>query len=284
MKRRPRTTRHAPHKALRRATAALLGLGTMAATAIAHAQPFLGGRPIDVSLDGHRSDWLFDVTTISVTVLFVIMVAIILIATTMHRDKPGREAHYDHGIGRSHLLLTAAISSVIFFGVDGVLLASSFTSLHEGFWKFPASNQAVDIEVEAQQWGWNIRYPGPDGKFNTPDDVIRFNEMAIPVNKPVLVKLKSKDVIHSFYLPNFRTKQDAVPGQITKLWFEAVQTGSFEIGCAQHCGVNHYKMKGQLNVLSPEEFQVWLGQASADSMRRYDANDTEAHWGWDWES
>jgi cytochrome c oxidase subunit II len=263
--------------------AALAAAGTLAVAAAARADAFLGGRPVDVSLDGHRGDWLFDVTTISVTLLFVIMVSIMLGAVFLHRDRPGREAHYDHGIGRSHLLLTAAISSTIFFGVDGVLLASSYNSLHEAFWNYPASNAAVDIEVMAQQWGWLVRYAGPDRKFNTADDILKFNEMAIPVDTPVLVKLKSKDVIHSFYLPNFRTKQDAVPGQITKLWFQATQTGTFEIGCAQHCGVNHYKMKGSLQVIDKATFDRWLADEAADAGRRYDADDAEAHWGWDWE-
>jgi cytochrome c oxidase subunit 2 len=250
---------------------------------LAHAA-VLGGRPVDVSLDGHRGDWLFDVTTISVTILFLIMVGILLTAALTHREKGKHEVHYDHGIGRKHLMLTATISSIIFFGVDGVLLVSSYNSLHEAFWNFPASNTSEHIEVMAQQWGWNVRYAGPDGKFNTPDDVLRFNEIAIPVNTPVEIKLKSKDVIHSFYLPNFRTKQDAVPGYVTRLWFQAVEKGTYEIGCAQHCGVNHYKMKGTLQILDPGEYRDWLKEAGADSARRFDANDVEAHWGWDWES
>jgi cytochrome c oxidase subunit 2 len=266
----------------------LLGISAAAlctlAPAIARAQ-FLGGRPTDVSLDGHRGDWLFDVTTVSVTLLFVIMVAIMLGAVLLHRDKPGREAHYDNGIGRSHLMLTAAISSVIFFGVDGVLLSSSYNSLHEAFWAYPTDNpKTVKIEVLAQQWGWNVRYAGTDGKFNTADDILSWNDVTIPVDTPVMVKLKSKDVIHSFYLPNFRTKQDAVPGQITKLWFQATQTGDFEIGCAQHCGVNHYKMKGSLKIVKQADFDAWSKDAGADSARRFDATDTDAHWGWDWES
>ncbi|MSP60165.1 MAG: cytochrome C oxidase subunit II [Myxococcales bacterium] len=263
----------------------LLAAAVVAASCgVAHAQ-FIGGRPLDVSLDGHRGDWLFDVTTLSVTLLFIIMVGIMLGAALLHRDKPGRKAHYETGIGRSHLVLTAVISSVIFFGVDGVLLVSSFNSLTEGFWKWPANDgKTVTVEVMAQQWGWNLRYPGKDGKFNTPDDILTWNDMPIPKDVPVMIKMMSKDVIHSFYLPNFRTKQDAVPGQVTQLWFQAVEKGEFEIGCAQHCGVNHYKMKGMLKVVEQADFNQWLETAGADAVRRYDAADTEAHWGWDWES
>ncbi len=262
--------------------------GAILVPAVAHAS-MLGGRPIDVSKDGHRGDWLFDVTTISVSLLFVIMVCIMLGAVFMHREKAGDGRKYDehdHGIGRSHLMLTATISSIIFFGVDGVLLVSSYNSLHEAFWNFPAqeAGKTVEVEVMAQQWGWNIRYPGADGKFNTPDDIVKWNEMTIPVDTPVTVKFKSKDVIHSFYLPNFRTKQDAIPGYTTKFWFQAVQTGEYEIGCAQHCGVNHYKMRGQLHVVPRADYDVFLKEAAADAARRYDANDKDAHWGWDWES
>ncbi len=91
-------------------------------------------------------------------------------------------------------------------------------------------------------------------------------------------------MIHSFYLPNFRTKQDAVPGYTTRFWFQAVETGNFEIGCAQHCGVNHYKMRGELHVVERGEFDAWMKEAAEDAARRYDPKDTDAHWGWDWES
>jgi cytochrome c oxidase subunit 2 len=243
------------------------------------------GRPIDVSVDGHRSDWLFYVTTVSITVLFLIMVGILLWAVLMHRQGKNTHPHYEHGVGGKHLVFTAIISSIIFFGVDGTLLYNSFVDLTHGFWNWPtASDHPVVIEIYAQQWAWNVRYPGPDGKFNTPDDVITLNEVHIPVDQPVMIKLKSKDVIHSFYLPNFRTKQDAVPGATTQLWFQAKQKGLFEIGCAQHCGVNHYKMRGFLTIESGQDFDAWLKQQSNDSQRRYDEADVQAHWGWDWES
>jgi cytochrome c oxidase subunit II len=242
------------------------------------------GRPLDVSLDGYRSDWLFNVTTVSISVLFVIMAGILVWTSLVHRDKPERHAHYEHGIGRKHLLLTAVISSIIFFGVDGTLLYNSFKDLNAGFWKWPTKQQSpVEVEVLAQQWGWNIRYPGADGKFNTADDIVTWNEMHVPVDRPVFVKLKSKDVIHSFYLPNFRTKQDAFPNFVTQIWFQAKQTGNFEIGCAQHCGVSHYKMRGFLTVSAANDYEAWAQQAAADSQRRYDDSDPTAHWGWDWE-
>ena len=102
-------------------------------------------------------------------------------------------------------------------------------------------------------------------------------------DKPVLLRMQSKDVIHSFYLPNFRTKQDTFPGAITRLWFQAKQPGVFDIGCAQHCGANHYKMRGQLTVDTADRYADWEKGEVAAGMRRFDPGDVEAHWGWDWE-
>jgi len=269
---------------LKLAQLAALGatLGALGATALA--EPGYG-RPLDVSLDGHRSDWLFNVTTVSISVLFLIMAGILVWTSLVHRDRPGREAHYEHGTGRSSIILTAVISSIIFFGVDGTLLYNSFVDLSNAFYKFPTKqDNPVTVEVYAQQWAWTFRYPGADGKFNTADDVVSFNDLYIPENTPVMLKLKSKDVIHSFYLPNFRTKQDAVPGSTTQLWFQATKTGEFEIGCAQHCGVNHYKMRGFLHITKKDEFTQWLKDEDVQARLKYDEKDSDAHWGWDWES
>ncbi|HEV8325358.1 MAG TPA: cytochrome C oxidase subunit II, partial [Myxococcota bacterium] len=132
------------------------------------------------------------------------------------------------------------------------------------------------------QWAWDARYPGPDGKFNTKDDIVTLNDIRVPVNTPVVFELASVDVIHSFYLPNFRVKNDAMPGMINHLWFTSKETGIFEIACAQHCGVNHYKMRALLHVLPRDGYDRWAAEASANSARAFDEADTSAHWGWEW--
>jgi cytochrome c oxidase subunit 2 len=111
----------------------------------------------------------------------------------------------------------------------------------------------------------------------------------VPIGVPIDLKLRSKDVVHSFYLPNFRTKIDVIPGSTTRLWFQAVDTGRFEIGCAQHCGVNHYKMRAELTALPYDDFRHWSARAAIDSMERAGsepARDTAAGApapdGWDW--
>ena len=123
---------------------------------------------------------------------------------------------------------------------------------------------------------------GPDGRFATPDDVVTLGELHVPTGRPISLKLRSKDVVHSFYLPNFRTKIDAIPGNTTRLWFQAQEAGQYEIGCAQHCGPNHYKMRGTLTALPRQGFDTWLAAASEDARRGFDPEDAGARWGWEW--
>jgi cytochrome c oxidase subunit 2 len=239
-------------------------------------------RPFDASLDGFRNDALFNITTLMVSVLFVIVSGILLWSVVMHRQ--GRHtANYERGIGRRHLLFTAVITAVIFFGVDGTLLVDSYLDLDQVLWKFPRpEDHPLQIEVWAQQWSWNIRYAGPDGQFMTPDDVVTIDELHVPIGRPVLVHMRSKDVVHSFYLPNFRIKQDVVPGAETRAWFVGKVAGHYELGCAQHCGANHYRMRGLVTVESTDAFDAWLRTQSEVAKKKFDEDDTDAHWGWPW--
>lgn len=143
---------------------------------------------------------------------------------------------------------------------------------------FPAEDQANVVEMVAEQFAWGFQYPGGDGVFakkdpkqispsNTigidlqdpagADDLISINELHVPLGKPTLLYMTSKDVIHSFFVPEFRTKQDVVPGMRIPLWFEPTKPGRYEIGCAQLCGLGHYRMRGEVVVHTPEEFEEW---------------------------
>jgi cytochrome c oxidase subunit 2 len=90
------------------------------------------------------------------------------------------------------------------------------------------------------------------------------------------------DVLHAFYLPNFRYKIDAVPGTVNGMWIQATQTGEYAIACAQHCGTNHYKMGATMTVMPKEDFKQWHDKSSAIATAAFDPDDLEAHWGWDW--
>ncbi len=114
------------------------------------------------------------------------------------------------------------------------------------------------IQITGKQFNWEIVYPGPDRKFGTEDDLQIDNELHVPVGKVVHVVLKSKDVIHSFFLPHLRLKQDAVPGREIQAWFEATKPGQFEMPCAELCGFGHSGMNGQLIVQPQEEYEKWV--------------------------
>lgn len=241
------------------------------------------GLPRDVSTEGWRIDWLINVTLVAVSVLFAIMVVWMLWACLRHGR--AHEANYDHGVSRRSRLAKAGVAAAIFLGVDGNLFVNSTVDLHDTFWNFEkveADPRTVRVEVNAHQWAWDFRYAGPDGRMSTPDDVVVLNELRVPVGAPVLLELGSTDVLHSFYVPNLRLKQDVVPGNVTAMWFAVKQAGEYDIGCAQHCGTHHYKMRGTLHAVAPAEWQRWRREAGVLAARAHDPADATAHWGWEW--
>ena len=239
--------------------------------------------PVDASQDGHRISWLIDITNVFITILFVVMVIWMVWAVFAHNEK--HEAEYDHGDSRHHVTVALTISAIIFVVVDGNLFYNATKDLTEVFWNFDkalSTEGHVKLEVNARQWLWQGRYPGPDNKFNTKDDAITTNDIRIPVDTPVIIQLASPDVIHNMYLPNMRVKMDAVPGSVNQFWFQAKTTGQYEIGCAQHCGQAHYKMRGILTVLPRAEYDEWVAAQSRDAAQLYDPEAKEANWGWSW--
>jgi cytochrome c oxidase subunit 2 len=245
--------------------------------------------PYDASVHGHLVDGIFRYLCVTTAACFVVAVAVLLAAIVFHRERGGRRrAHYTRGDGRAAGWLTALVAATIFFGIDAVALRRSADDLRAHFWRFPdADPAALRVEVTAQQWAWTFRYAGADGRFDTADDIVTLNELHIPVATPIYLKLRSKDVVHSFYLPNFRTKIDAVPGSTTRLWFQARAAGQYEIACAQHCGVSHYKMRAQLYATDADDYRRWSERAAADSALRVDtgaADQPPGADGWDWDS
>jgi cytochrome c oxidase subunit 2 len=268
------------------ALTAVAGAFAWSAAASAAPQPGSGyGLPRDVSVEGHRIDWLINVTNVMTAILFLITLGWILWAAIKHNEK--HEASYDHGTSKRSLAIALSMAGVVFVVVDGNLFVNSTLDLHEVFHNFEKVEKdpsTVRIEINAHQWAWDARYAGPDGKFNTQDDIVTLNDIRIPIGAPVIFQVAAVDVLHSFTLPNFRAKIDAVPGTVNQFWVAAKETGEFDIVCAQHCGTNHYKMKGQLTVLSKEDFARWATEASQHSARAYNEADADSHWGWDWKS
>jgi len=261
---------------------ALLLLAPQAAHAVVKAESGVGF-PHDASLDGHRIDWLINITGVFVAILFVIMCIWIAWACVKH----GRThaAEYDHGDAKKSVTTALVLSASIFFVVDGNLFYWSVVDLRDAFWNFdtPRENpETVRVEINGRQWAWDIRQAGADGKFATADDIVTLNDLRVPVGVPVYIQIGASDVIHSIFFPNFRQKIDAVPGTINRLWFQAKETGEFQIACTQHCGVNHYLMEGVITVMTPEDYAAWTAQAGRISTLAYDAEDPSTHWGWEW--
>ena len=143
---------------------------------------------------------------------------------------------------------------------------------------FPAESEATVVRVVAEQFAWNVHYPGPDGKFgrtdiklvsadnplgldrrdaNAKDDITTINQLNLPVDRPVLVHLSSKDVIHSFGIYEMRVKQDAVPGMNIPVWFIPNRVGEYEIACSQLCGLGHFRMRGFVTIQNAAAYQKW---------------------------
>jgi cytochrome c oxidase subunit II len=241
------------------------------------------GLPRDASESGWRIDEMIQSTTVFVGVLFVLMMTWMVWSVVRHGPK--HPALFDHGADFKSWRWTALVSALIFVVVDGDLLYHSTTFMHGVFFDFAGAEAkpgALKVEINAHQWAWNARYAGPDGKFNTPDDIVVLNEIVVPQGAPVIFQVTSTDVIHGFNVPSMRMKVDAIPGTVTRMWFQPRETGVFEIICAQHCGANHYKMRGTVTVLPRAEFDRWAQVTSVNAARAYDPKDVEAHWGWDW--
>jgi len=121
--------------------------------------------------------------------------------------------------------------------------------------KVPPAN-AIEVKVTGQKWFWTFKYK--EGANTT-------NELVVPVNKPIRLLMSSKDVIHSFFVPNFRVKMDVLPNRYTTLWFEAVEIGEFDLFCAEYCGTGHSEMIGKVKVVSDADYQAWLASSGGGS-------------------
>lgn len=238
-------------------TALLAGIGSFFA-ARAGALPRWMHLPEGVSSYAGRIDGMFHLIMWITGIIFVIVEALLLLFLFRYRHKEGRTAHYTHGNNRLEVIWT--IIPALICVVLALLSRRTWTEIKQQIPK-----DALQIEVTGEQFSWTIRYAGPDGQFGTPDDIVALNQLHFPVGKPVVATLRSKDVIHSFFLPEFRVKQDAVPGMSTRIWFDATRTGHWEIACAELCGLGHYRMKGFVTVETPEQFNAWLASQAPET-------------------
>lgn len=231
--------------------------------------------PIDISAHGHQVDRLINIVHVFMVVLFVGWGIYLIYCLLRFREREGHQAD----ISPRQFKVPTYIEIGIVLIEAGLLIFVSAPVWSNYKNEFPSEGEALTVRVVARQFQWLIQYPGKDGRLgrldpakvdeynmigldsgdpDAKDDVVSTNGLYIPVNKPVIVKLSSLDVIHSFSIPVMRVKQDAIPGMEIPIHFKAIQTGEHEIACAQLCGNGHYSMKGQFTVQTEPEFNAWL--------------------------
>jgi cytochrome c oxidase subunit 2 len=206
--------------------------------------------PENVSTYGGQIDHLFYVIYYLTAATFFAVQISLVVFLFMYRDRPGRRATYTHGNTTLEIVWTAVPAVIL--AVLALVSRSTWAEVKE---TQPPSD--FQIRVSGKQFNWEIAYPGPDGKLGTDDDVQMDNDFHVPVNKVVRIQLQSRDVIHSFFVPQFRLKQDAVPGRSIPVWFKATKPGKYEVPCAELCGFGHSGMRGFVYVDTPEAYETW---------------------------
>jgi len=225
------------------------------------------------------SNWGAVDTTIGITfiitgIVFVAVNLFMAYAIYRYRHSPDRRAHYEPENKKLELWLTGVTAvGVAAMLAPGLIVWADFVDVPE---------EADIIEVVGQQWQWSFRFPGEDGTLGEvdsryvgsdnpfgmspvdpagADDILVFsNELHLPIDRPVKVNLRSKDVLHDFAVPQFRVKMDLVPGLVSYVWFTPTRTGKFDILCMELCGIAHYAMRGHVVVNEQEDFDNWLAQ------------------------
>ncbi|MBQ9353786.1 cytochrome c oxidase subunit II [Phyllobacterium sp.] len=240
------------------------------------------------------SNWDYIDNTIIITfwitgVVFVAVVLFIAFCVYRFRHNPGKRAAYEP----ENRILEFWLATVTAVGVAAMLAPGLF--VWNQFITVP--NDATEVEVVGQQWLWSFRLPGKDGRLGTSetsdvssdnplginkrdpasldDIIIQGGELHLPVGKPVKMLLRSLDVVHDFYVPEFRAKMDMIPGSVSYYWFIPTRTGTFEVLCAELCGVGHPQMRGTVVVDTEADYQTWLQQQQTFSQMMASAGDVQ---------
>jgi cytochrome c oxidase subunit 2 len=257
------------------ATAAFLSL-LICLLVVVTVYAFMSGKysaPPTITRLGLEVDHQYKLTLIVTGIVFVLSQLGLAFAIFRFRDH-GQRVHFTRGNNTLEILWTGA--TIVLFLSLGVMARHAWAASHFT----GASPEAVQVEVTGNQFVWNFRYPGPDGRFGRLDatmvsassgnplgldpadkaakDDIVLPTLTVPVNHQVELLLRAQDVIHSFFVRELRLKQDAVPGMVIPMYFTATQTGQYEIVCTQLCGLGHYRMRSFMNVVSDDDYRKFI--------------------------
>ena len=261
------------------ATLLLLALLVLGVWSFVGYESFLGGPgpasykwwwPPEISTFGEDVDYLFRLIAVIVLVVFVLTMGMLVAFTWRYSARRQDKAFFSHGNHRLEMTWTAVPAVV--------LVAIAFAQMNPfAKIKFAGSTkgQPVFAEIWASQFDWRYRYPGLDGRYGTSDDIETAWELVVPKDEKLVFNLRSRDVLHSFFVPMLRLKQDAVPGMTIPIWFQVdgqehaaafagQEDTTFDVICAELCGWGHYKMSGRIRVLSRPEFDEWMKAMDAE--------------------
>jgi len=228
------------------------------------------------SSHGHEIDLIIYLVHLLMAILFIGWGVFVIVALFRFSKLFNPKANYK-GV-QSHVSSKIEVAVVIIETI--LLLGFSIPFWNKQVNAYPERTDTVEVRVNAEQFAWNVHYPGEDGLFgntdikffdkqanpmgidpddpNAKDDFTTINQLHLPVGRPAIVHLTSRDVIHSFFLPEMRVKQDIIPGMSIPTWFIPTKTGKYEIACAQLCGLGHYRMRGFLTIHPETEYDQWL--------------------------
>jgi len=201
-----------------------------------------------------RVDFSFWLVSIISLVFFVLILFLIIYFPIRYKRREG-DADDAPDYRSSHVL--EAIWTIIPTILCLIIFAYGL-SVYNEIRAVPEGGDAIEVRVEGRMWDWVFTYP--DGRKT-------INDLYVPLDQPVRLMMRSADVLHSFFIPAFRTKQDLMPNQYTKLWFKPTKVGTFDVFCTEYCGTGHSDMIGKVHVLSADDYAAWQSESEAEEQR-----------------
>jgi cytochrome c oxidase subunit 2 len=217
----------------------------------------MGWLPESVSTYGGDVDSLLLLIFYIIGVWFILAEVVLIGFAIAYRKRSGKRAAWVPGTSLKHLSWVL-IPCIVILGLDLAIDAAGAPVWRDIKETLPEPD--LTVRVIGKQFAWDFVHPGQDGLLDTDDDISSEFELFVPVDSVVRFELVSNDVLHSFWLPHFRLKQDIVPGRAIKGWFQATKTGSYPVACAELCGLGHGTMRGRLHVQSIAEHEAWLAE------------------------